>query len=135
MHKIIQSTLATRLREARRTASYKTATAAIDFFNWKNSIYRVHENGQNSYDAQQAMLYAKAYNCNESWLLIGDDGLSDINPNMKEQQSKFCSGCSVSKCPQKIQSIAFLLQDDPHNLNLLERLNVCVTQLIQDLKD
>jgi hypothetical protein len=42
------STLNERLRRARQKAGYNTATQAIDFFGWKSSTYRAHENGQNN---------------------------------------------------------------------------------------
>lgn len=38
-----------RLRHAREAVGYKTATAAVEHFNWPNSTYRAHENGQNNF--------------------------------------------------------------------------------------
>jgi SOS-response transcriptional repressor LexA len=61
-----------RLRQAREEAGFKTATEAITHFSWRTSTYRAHENGQNPYKAEDALIYAKAYGVSPGWLLTGE---------------------------------------------------------------
>ncbi|MGI3902489.1 MAG: helix-turn-helix domain-containing protein [Janthinobacterium lividum] len=66
------SDLPSRLRSARIKAGYKSARSAAIRFGWGVSTYAAHENGQNSFDAEQAVLYAKAFKANPSWLYFGE---------------------------------------------------------------
>ena len=77
--------MADRLRHAREAAGYKTATAAVEHFNWPSSTYRAHENGQNNYSPVIAQLYANAYDVSAAWLLLGDDN-QDQRRNSKTRQ-------------------------------------------------
>lgn len=62
-----------RLKAARIAAGFSSATAAIDAFKWNSSKYRAHENGQNNYNAADAIKYAQAYNVSSGWLLTGEN--------------------------------------------------------------
>ena len=66
------STMNDRLRDARITAGFVSATDAIDYCGWKSSTYRAHENGQNNFKIEDASRYSKAYGVSTAWLLIGD---------------------------------------------------------------
>ncbi|HVZ18053.1 MAG TPA: S24 family peptidase [Terriglobales bacterium] len=63
---------ATRLRQAREDAGFKTAAAAIERFGWKQSTYLAHENGQNGLKVASAEQYAKAFGVDSAWLLTGN---------------------------------------------------------------
>ncbi len=110
-----------RLRHAREAAGYKTATAAIEHFNWPNSTYRAHENGQNHFTPVLAELYAKAFGVSAAWLLLGHDG------NVAPRPAK----ATVHKhdCAENIQAAALLLQSDPNNLALIDTIDACVASL------
>ena len=41
-------------------------------FNWRASTYAAHENGQNGFDPETALRYAKAFKASASWLLTGE---------------------------------------------------------------
>ena len=66
-------TMNDRLKAAREAAGLRSATAAIEAFDWPSSTYRAHENGQNNFKVEQAKIYAAAYNVSAAWLLTGDD--------------------------------------------------------------
>lgn len=61
-----------RLRQARQRAGYPSARAAAIRFGWSPSTYSAHENGQNGFDTEAALTYAKAFSCDVSWLVLGD---------------------------------------------------------------
>jgi hypothetical protein len=62
-----------RLREARKKAGYRSASAAARAHGWQDSAYRHHENGTRNYGIEQALSYGRAFNVSSSWLLgIGD---------------------------------------------------------------
>jgi len=63
--------MAKRLREARVSAGYSSASAAARAHGWGASTYIAHENGQNDYDAKQAQEYAKAFKTGAEWLIWG----------------------------------------------------------------
>jgi len=65
------SDLPSRLREARSKAGFKSARSAALRFGWRPSTYAAHENGQNSFDAGQAVIYAKAFKAEAGWLYFG----------------------------------------------------------------
>ena len=50
-----------RLKAARQSAGFRSATAAIEALHWPSSTYRAHENGQNNFKVEQAKIYADAY--------------------------------------------------------------------------
>lgn len=62
---------AKRLREARERAGYESARKAALTFGWGVSTYAAHENGQNSYNAEKAEMYAKAFKTRADWLMFG----------------------------------------------------------------
>lgn len=65
-----------RLKSARVSAGFATATAAIEHHHWKASNYRDHESGKNSFNQKEAEVYARAYNVSAQWLLSGDKAIS-----------------------------------------------------------
>jgi len=64
-------------------AGFPTATEAVTRFGWNISTYRAHENGQNQYDAKQAILYAEAYRTSAAWLLTGEN---DLKTNITKKE-------------------------------------------------
>lgn len=66
--------MAQRLRQARINAGYKTATLAVNKFNWAASKYRAHENGQNPFKVADAETYGAAFGVSAAWLLTGSGG-------------------------------------------------------------
>lgn len=70
MAKIPQAT--ERLKHARLSAGFGTASAAAQRFGWKISTYSAHENGQNEFGPDLAEKYGKAYKVRAAWLLTGD---------------------------------------------------------------
>lgn len=63
-----------RLRAARISAGYKSASSAALAVGMAESAYRSHENGANGYSAEQAQLYAKVFNTSPALLLFGEEG-------------------------------------------------------------
>lgn len=61
-----------RLKTARINAGFKTASAAIERFHWKDAAYRAHERGQNPFKAKDAKVYGLAYGVSPAWLLTGE---------------------------------------------------------------
>jgi hypothetical protein len=61
-----------RLKAARINAGFKTASAAIERFHWKDPAYRAHERGQNPFKAKDAEAYGLAYGVSPAWLLTGE---------------------------------------------------------------
>ena len=90
------NSMASRLKQARKDAGFKTATAAIDMLMLNPSTYRAHENGQNNFNVAAAEKYAHAYGVTAAWLLIGDDIFlkTDAAANGKSY-----SGCKKNECP------------------------------------
>ena len=117
------STMNERLKEARKKAGYRTATAAIDAFGWSSSTYRAHENGQNGFKVDEAKLYGEAYRVSPSWLLLGE---GDAIPSPKERK-----GMKAHKhnCGEHIFAAAMLLKDDPSNLDLIHKIEDCCASL------
>lgn len=113
--------MANRLRRAREDAGYRTATAAIEKFKWPSSSYRAHENGQNNFNPETAQQYAEAYGASAAWLLLGD---------VKATQSR-SSNVPVHKhdCIEHIRATTVLLQSDPKNIDLIDKLAACVRSL------
>lgn len=60
-----------RLKEARIKAGFTSARSAAERFGWKGSTYAAHENGQNKFDADVAIVYGKAFRVSPAWLLTG----------------------------------------------------------------
>lgn len=60
-----------RLRQARRDAGFSSARSAAMRFGWRPSTYGAHENGQNDFDGDLAVEYARAFRVEPEWLYIG----------------------------------------------------------------
>lgn len=110
-----------RLRHAREAAGYKTATAAVEHFNWPNSTYRAHENGQNNFSPAVAKIYANAYGVSAAWLLLDDAN--------KIQARSTRATKHKHDCAESIQSAALLLKSDPNNLALIDIIDACAASL------
>jgi SOS-response transcriptional repressor LexA len=65
-------TMGERLRHAREQAGFKSARSAALKHGWGSSTYAAHENGQNKFDDQAAITYAKAFKVSAGWLVTGD---------------------------------------------------------------
>lgn len=113
--------MADRLRHAREAAGYKTATAAVEHFNWPSSTYRAHENGQNNYTPAIAEKYGNAYGISPAWLLLGDSG--------RDKRGTLRLAKHRHNCIDNIQSVALLLKSDPKNIGLINLLDDCVVSL------
>ena len=109
-----------RLRKARLAAGFKTAKMVLEKFKWNGSTYRAHENGQNAFSADQAAIYAQAFGVSANWLFFGD--AEDTKNNTLSEADKVKSE-ALDKSYQQIQSALSLLNDDPKNLALLEKLH------------
>ena len=114
-----------RLREARLTAGFVSATDAIEYCKWKGSTYRAHENGQNNYNAEYATRYGKAYGVSASWLLLGE-GNEDKVITKRQPSKSSMKGCTLKTCPERIQAYALLLKDEPQNISYVGKLLDCV---------
>lgn len=68
----LMQSMGDRLRSARESAKFTSASSAAKRFGWKISTYIAHENGQNDYDNDAAKRYAKAFKVSPSWLLLGE---------------------------------------------------------------
>jgi len=82
-------TMNERLKRARLTAGYRTASDAINRFGWRGSTYRAHENGQNQFDATTATTYARAYGVNAGWLLTGDGAVKALVKSLRRNDFPF----------------------------------------------
>lgn len=112
-----------RLKEARLKAGFRTATAAINEFEWSSSTYRAHENGQNGFKVDEAKLYGEAYRVSPSWLLLGE---GDALPPPKERN---VTKAHKHNCGDHIFAAAMLLKDDQSNLDLIEKIEDCCASL------
>lgn len=65
-------TMHSRLRQARLRAGFPSARSAAQRFGWSPSTYGAHENGQNNFDGDTALAYAKAFSCDVAWLALGE---------------------------------------------------------------
>lgn len=70
------STKADRLRQARQSAKFSSASEAAERFGWTVSAYRHHENGTRNFGPDQARKYGRAFKVKAGWLL-GLDGVSE----------------------------------------------------------
>lgn len=68
--KIGMEHMSVRLRQARQAAKFDTASDAARHFGWVKSTYIAHENGQNDFDHEQALVYGKAFKVAAEWLLL-----------------------------------------------------------------
>jgi len=68
---------AQRLREARASSGFASATAAARTFGWGVAGYVHHENGTRSFSAAMAARYAASYGVTEEWLLYGKPGANE----------------------------------------------------------
>ncbi len=110
-----------RLRHARISAGFKTATDAIDHFHWRNSTYRAHENGQNKFSPDDSELYAEAYGVSAAWLLLGDAAGNKAKP-AKPLTHKH-------DCIEHIHAISLLRREDRKNADLIKKLDECIKSL------
>ena len=70
----------TRLRQARKNAGFKSASAAAKRYGWKGSTYASHENGQTPVPREAAEAYAKKFKVDLAWLLA-IEGSVNQQPN------------------------------------------------------
>lgn len=61
-----------RLRRARESAGFESASAAAKRFGWTVSTYSSHENGQTPVPVKAAEKYAKAIRVSSAWILTGE---------------------------------------------------------------
>jgi len=124
------SSMDNRLRNARIAAGFVSATDAIDYYKWKSSTYRAHENGQNNFNVEYATRYGKAYGVSASWLLLGEE--SEGAAIVKRQSSKnSVKGCTLKNCPDRIQAYSLLLKDEPENITYIGKLRDCCENYIE----
>jgi hypothetical protein len=62
-----------RLRTARVKAGFGSARSAALRFGWSPSTYAAHENGQNDFDDNATLRYAKAFKVKPTWLYLGQE--------------------------------------------------------------
>lgn len=119
-----------KLIKARQLAGYNTATEAIEKFNWKNSTYRAHENGQNKFNRRYAELYSKAYKVDLEWLITVDDDQSiSLAPQDKNQPNTQ----HKHNCVEHIHAMSILLTEDQENLSLLVKIKSCAESQIKKI--
>jgi phage repressor protein C with HTH and peptisase S24 domain len=82
-----KSDSASRLRQAREAAGFKSAAEAIERFRFTASTYMAHENGQNGIRVEPAQAYAQAFGVDPGWLLTGASAAPTKNPRGKNPQS------------------------------------------------
>jgi hypothetical protein len=70
-----------RLRQARIKAGFNSRREATDLHGWTLSSYGAHENGQNDYNDEWAIVYAKAFKVSAQWLLFGTESDNNSEPN------------------------------------------------------
>ena len=71
-HNPNMSSMGDRLRKARLAAKFRSARSAALRHGWTESTYAAHENGQNDFDEDAALKYARAYKVSAGWLLTGE---------------------------------------------------------------
>lgn len=71
------STASERLKSARETAGFETASAAATRYGWAQPTYLAHENGSRGYPKAKAEVYAKAFRVNIAWLISGRGQMKD----------------------------------------------------------
>lgn len=65
------SSVAKRLRKARKGAGYNTPAAAFLRHGWDSMTYLQHEDGLREFDDNSAEIYAKVFGVTKEWLLTG----------------------------------------------------------------
>ncbi|MBB4265117.1 XRE family transcriptional regulator [Roseospira visakhapatnamensis] len=79
-------TPADRLRHARATAGFATASQAATRFGWNLNTYKAHENGKRGLKADMIARYAEAFRVSPAWIHYGeradDPGLVRNVPNI-----------------------------------------------------
>jgi len=80
------SAVASRLRRARESAGFQTATDAASRFAWKSPTYLSHENGSRGITPEAVLAYARAFRVKPEWILFGSgDGIvSAVNETTNE---------------------------------------------------
>lgn len=62
-----------RLRAARTAAKFSSAAKAAEALGVGASTYAGHENGQNDFSREQAVMYGRKFRVSPAWLMFGDD--------------------------------------------------------------
>ena len=87
-----------RLRSARESAGFETATAAAKRHGWSPPTYLGHENGTRGITVEAAKKYARAFRKNADWLPFGTDqppnsgaekSFDDCSPGFSEDAIPF----------------------------------------------
>ena len=131
----MKQSMSARLRQARKAAGYKTATAAIHALAWRASTYRAHENGQNNYNPKDAVKYGKAYSVDPAWLLIGDTepvSLTAQDHDLGEKQNY--ETLSKRDYAEQIYTLSLMLLNDRANHNLVNKLSEYVVKHAKSIK-
>jgi phage repressor protein C with HTH and peptisase S24 domain len=81
------STPGERLRGARISANYASAAKAAEALGVGVSTYAGHENGQNDFNREQAVFYARKFKVSPAWLMFGDD-FAPIDPRLGMPKSR-----------------------------------------------
>lgn len=75
-----------RLRHARQSAGYKSASKAAEAIGVKTSTYIAHENGQNKFDLDVAKRYARKFRADAFWIMAGsEDGRDEIPASISSE--------------------------------------------------
>jgi len=128
-----------RLRNARLSAGYESATVAVERLHWKPTTYRAHENGQNNFTAKDAHKYAEAFGVSPSWLLFGEGNGPHINspPPAERTTNKNNKNNKNNKhnYANIIHACSVLLLEDEYNNYLLNKIIDCAENQLQKRKD
>jgi hypothetical protein len=128
-----------RLRTARLSAGYISATKAIEHLHWKPSTYRAHENGQNNFNAKDAHKYSDAYGVSPSWLLFGEGNGPSINSPPPADRIKNKNNKNNKKNKHDnakiIYACSLLLLEDEYNNYLLNKIIDCAENQLLKQKD
>lgn len=65
------SSIAKRLRKARKDAGYNTPAAAFLRVGWDSMTYLQHEDGLREFDERSAEIYSEQFGVSKEWLLTG----------------------------------------------------------------
>lgn len=74
---MVDSEKAARLRKARKSAGYVSASEAARSLGVSTATYIHHENGTRDFGEGPAAIYARRYHVKQSWLLLGDGDMRD----------------------------------------------------------
>ncbi|WP_297323491.1 LexA family transcriptional regulator [uncultured Bartonella sp.] len=101
-------TMGQRLRNARIKAGFSSATKAADAIGISHSTYRAHENGQNEFGPQEAVVYGRKFDVSASYLLTGEETvrrkiISSFDPDMPfglEEDAQVSSQLKEGQIPE-----------------------------------